>query len=1254
MKKNAKLFALMAASFCCLPFAQAEQTYQITGDITDGIDLMSMDGYYKDRISGPSAAAATVAGAITHADGLTPQNPFMLISNGKSLTFSSATGLENVPLKLMAADGCTTRSDLQFSFRPELRGGMEVGRYIRLVLPYGMGGMDVAGDGASPVEMVVRDGSEVYALATMRIGTHKGDANFKLINATYSGGGYDFSLGYETSPGRDKETHPYIRSTLYVTNSTFTVRYLTLMEGVVDSKIENCFVTNDVGGVLNVQQINHQGGDYSRVVFAGGRMVSNQNTSDGLFKAYGFTYKSGWPNPRMIVEGVNGHPIDVEIAYDRNLCSGLSNRRITFSGNGGFVKRGAGTLTWNRLGCDYPRDSEIVSLCNYTGDTVVKGGGIRLSISSYAPGRGALALENEGTFFDLNGISHGSFVGVTGSGVVTNGSETAATFSLGYNNQNGDFNVRVAQDIPVVKTGTGILTLGEIAAANTGDLIVSNGTVKLAAGVSTKNFRSVTIAAGATLDVRGAVLWEENIVNLGGTILTDGTTSLVKNFDEDCEYALKTDLGSFEKTGAGNVTIVSGAKVGKVKVSEGGLTLKTFPAFNGKYFKLVFVGGPGSNQSYQISELSLFDAAGRRVNQGTYAYNAIPYSGERREGVNNLLGIAPCETALMGRGGSYYHSHKNGEGPENLFDGNLDTKCSFQYSWGNSAVGFRLPDDAPPVVSYNLTTSDSSTWRLSKWRLYGSADGVQWTLLDEVTEEDFSPTTAKTDYNGGVPFAFDVYPDIGNTTFGPSTAFEIAENATLDLNGAVLSLSGASGAGLLRNVGSQASTLIFGEDDGNCLFDIATEGTVGLVKKGKGALSFGMSPSVAFEDVTLRGGTLDIRGLAFACSSFFNQGDVLADDDTVFSFGGEDDVEVRNLQFSVGNLVKTGTGVARVYGASDVSGTVDVAGGTLTYRPYAFPGRFFRVTFVEGAECPSRAKFRISEFSLFDRYGQRINLGEYLWTPIDGSYKIYGGYDGIADASTLQPCEVQFAGVGGSYYYSIDANCGPDKLFDGNKETCLCLNSSWGNSGVVFRLPDDAPDAVGYTMTSFEVANRVIQWRVEGSVDGKTWVPLDATDYNLKSDSEAFQAELARALAATPGAVDRAEYNGGVPYVFGKQTGAGFPFGEKATVKVAGGATLDLPSVETLLGHLSVDGATEGVGTITRFTPAENGMLDILNLEADDGASHLLPLTVGEVTEKDRFRTWKVNVDGRETSCRLRYANGKLFVSSGGAFVIIR
>ena len=452
----------------------AQSVFQITGDITDGLDLTAMEGYYSDRLAGPSAADATVSGEIKHSP---DSNPFQIIGYGKKISFQSETSITNVPVLVLPAEGVSKRTDIVFNYSAHFRKRLEFRKNTRLVIPSNKQ-VHVYGDGSDAVDFVA-DGGGLYGYAAPVVGNVVGDANLKVLNGSFFYNDYDFYLGKEESPGRNGNP-------LYVTadiRAEFHARNLLLLAGVrvpsgVSAK-ECCFVTNGINGTIKVWSIHHSGGNHSRVVFDGGKLISRNSNSNSaskdnaLFHATGVSWDKDYPNPNITVESVNGHPIDIDIPVDREFSGGSKNRKVNVVGDGGFVKRGAGVLRFSMNSYDYVSTR---SSCTLTGPTKVLGGGIIMENSHYRLGRGSLEV-SEGAFFDVNGIDL-EFTGATGDGILTNSSEIAK-LTLGYGNEDGRFDIPVAGMFSVDKIGSGTLTVGKSLNGFSGNISVTEGAMLL-------------------------------------------------------------------------------------------------------------------------------------------------------------------------------------------------------------------------------------------------------------------------------------------------------------------------------------------------------------------------------------------------------------------------------------------------------------------------------------------------------------------------------------------------------------------------------------------------------------------------------------------------------------------------------------------------------------------------------------------------------------------------------------------------------
>ncbi len=145
--------------------------------------------------------------------------------------------------------------------------------------------------------------------------------------------------------------------------------------------------------------------------------------------------------------------------------------------------------------------------------------------------------------------------------------------------------------------------------------------------------------------------------------------------------------------------------------------------YAGKFFRFTFKSVCASGNLVQLSEVSLFDRLGNRVNKGL------------TEGANNATSALAPGTFSIGSGYTYTAA----EAPAKLFDDALNTKWCVGPVLNGSASTYkvlvmRLADNAEPVCRYNLYTANDSNQRTpNAWTLEGSEDGVNWVTLDEVS-----------------------------------------------------------------------------------------------------------------------------------------------------------------------------------------------------------------------------------------------------------------------------------------------------------------------------------------------------------------------------------------------------------------------------------------------------------------------------------------------------------------------------------------
>ena len=773
--------------------ASAESVYRLDASTTTGLDLTAMEGYYHDRMEGPLSANVDFSGPLTVDPSVSAENPFQLIGNGYRIYLrATGTGFHALPLKMYNAPGKTGGTRLMF---PSASGGVYSGASLDIG-KYNMVYFDINPGHVESGRVNIHDGGSIQG-SVLNFGRNTQSAVSVTSGASINGT-QGVRFGFQSAA-----VETPVSAFVGITNATVTAGGSDPASGKAFSLLYNSANANESGrvvigpgGVVSANCISHHGAGSSRIVFDGGTYKSASSSSIPLFHVYGYTYSYSWVSPVMTVEGVNGNAIDVEIAYGRNLAGGESGayRKINLTGSGGFTKRGAGTLYFNRK--DH---SSGTSVCDYTGPTKILGGGIVVSNASFKVGRGELSLST-GTFLDLNGFDV-EFVGASGDGEIRNSSATTATLLLGYGDGSGDFDAAVVGSVAVVKAGVGTLTFKARAADYAGDLTISGGTVKVASGVAATNLCAVTVEKGATLDLRGATFRCRSLVKRG-TLLVDGDTVIVVGGDEDATYGGFSLPGGIVKEGSGDFTLYAdGSSDSDVAVKAGRLVCRplTYP---GKYFKVNVFKTTTTNNTYHLynAEFSLFDVDGNRINEHEWTYNAKPGEGYSKTygGLADASGLAEWEVALAGV--NCYYDHPEGQGPNKAMDGNTATQFDQLSWWQNNAFMFRLPSTAADASGFLFTTHATAQNSLpAQWKIYGSMDGMDWTLLadnsvdwtdDEAREAAVNavPKTTSTDYNNGVPFAFDVYGWTSGAPFGAGVV-SVAEGATLDLSSSSMQIA---------------------------------------------------------------------------------------------------------------------------------------------------------------------------------------------------------------------------------------------------------------------------------------------------------------------------------------------------------------------------------------------------------------------------------------------------------------------------------
>ena len=307
----------------------------------------------------------------------------------------------------------------------------------------------------------------------------------------------------------------------------------------------------------------------------------------------------------------------------------------------------------------------------------------------------------------------------------------------------------------------------------------------------------------------------------------------------------------------------------------------------------------------------------------------------------------------------------------------------------------------------------------------------------------------------------------------------------------------------------------------------------------------------------------------------------------------------------------------------------------------------------------------IRQIGLFDQVGRRLNAGlEFVEEPGDKNEKrtIVGtmpgpgqvgyGHTGIGHkvkcitdyTGELGNCfDGAFSGNGGRcnfyWYDSEDNNCSPDPL---NENTWI---------PIVMHLA--APVAVHhFDIEAFyydSLAHSPVRFMLEGSTDGETWYVLynNATEgdalSNVPTDYNQWLSD--RAYGSANNRPDGTGWNISAPYVT-ENIFTQFANGLKAQV-LSDGVLTASGTVE--LNELTIDAAS--VGTIENFSFAQNGVLNLLNVDS----TAVLPGAYSGCTGLENVANWAVTVNGRRRlRTRVVAEDGKLKVLLPGVSISFR
>jgi fibronectin-binding autotransporter adhesin len=266
-----------------------------------------------------------------------------------------------------------------------------------------------------------------------------------------------------------------------------------------------------------------------------------------------------------------------------NLTLGISAGAVTISdddalaGAGTLVKVGNGTLVLGGANA------------NFAGAFDVAGGTLRFDPTGSLSAQTAVSVT--GGTLDLNDTTQ-TIGSLSGAGAVQLGSGTLTTGGL---NTSTVFGGTISGSGAVTKLGTGTMTLGGVN-TYTGPTTVAAGALAFAVGGSLSGQTAVDVLGGATLDLGGTTQSIGSLAGAGNVVLGAGALSTGGNNASTTFAGVVSGSGSFNKVGAGTLTLTGvNTFTGPTTIGEGTLRL---------------TGGLSGTTAVSVAAGATFDIAG--------------------------------------------------------------------------------------------------------------------------------------------------------------------------------------------------------------------------------------------------------------------------------------------------------------------------------------------------------------------------------------------------------------------------------------------------------------------------------------------------------------------------------------------------------------------------------------------------------------------------------------------------------------------
>ncbi len=887
--------------------------------------------------------------------------------NGSSfVTYAATTGFRPLTTseyeQLVAAGGVTAANNVRYSAGADLTLSDATARTMNALLvenTSGSTGITLAGAGAS---LNVASGAFLF-LGTQAVNvsgfsgiTTTGGLNEYILHVVNTAPGTGVTIGSAfTTSGAALTKSGAGTLTLTSTGSTYTGP------------------TTINQGVLQIDSLANLGNNGSGGIVINGGTLRFGTAFDA--SAVGLTFGVAATTNVVTTTGAT-----FETNFDVTLANAIGG-----GGNGGFTKTGTGKLT-------------LQSSATYTGNTTVADGRLilnggannRLPNSGLTLGSGSTSgvlqlgdgvngasnLTVASLSTSGSGTSNAIVGGAAGASVLTVNQTTTTTYAGGIGGAGTNEN-----NIGIVKSGLGILTLSGATLTYTGVTSVDAGTLNITGSTGAALTTSgISVAAGGTLNLLNGV---GQAINLGAGTLSLGAGSGAAVLG--LELGSTSAYDSINLTGAAttantvvlNLTGLAGFGTGTYDLltASGGLNGANFVlgSLSGALSGLTWSLAPSSSTVVRLGVTastgnfywsggvsnSWMGNSGLSTNFTTDAAGTINASGTPGAAstvifsAQNVTGpvISTTLDASFTVNDLKFTSNPSGVTAVTIAAGTPSTN-SLTIAPSVSTVGIDVASNAGAItISAPLVLGAAQTWNVNGTGANGSSLAVSGgitgagaltlntTGTGTITLSGTNTYTGVTTVSGGLLQAGSA------NAFSASSAYVISGSGTLRLNNLAQIIGSLAGSGTVENgpAGTAARVLTAGGDNTSTLFSgVLQDGgpfALSLTKTGTGALT--LSGANTYTGATaVSNGILNITGswtgnaasslLAYGGSATNTVVNVSGDMTLLGTTGGNVSGAVAVYNQTAGTVTATGNTTSAVYvaGAAGSYGYFNLTGGT--------------------------------------------------------------------------------------------------------------------------------------------------------------------------------------------------------------------------------------------------------------------------------------------------------------------------------------